>query len=262
MGRPLWQIQLITAFWPFKNILAQMVNWPIIGPWLKSAFQADRAAFIPINVDIEKPGSIPLPSPVVERLIINSPYRFILHRCLCRTLSLCENYPHNLGCLFLGRGAQEIISSLGKEASAKEALAHHHQAIAKGLVPMVGKLKWDALWLGVENARQLITICHCCHCCCYFRLYRFLPAEAKRGLQKLPGLEVHVNNNCHGCGLCARKCFMEAIKIVNGRAIIGSECRGCGRCAIFCPNRAIEIILPPLEKIASFLRPLFSPSSF
>lgn len=257
MGRPFWQIQIITAFWPLKNFLAQMVNWPLLGRWLKAAFRGDAASFIPVKVDLENPQSMPLPSPAVEKIISDAPYRFLLNRCLCRSLSVCQNFSADMGCLFLGQGAKEIAPSLGHEASAEEALAHHRRAVAVGLIPMVGRLKWDAIWLGVEKADKLLTICHCCDCCCYFRLYRHLPQEAKKGLRKLPGLEVRVHDaRCNGCGICAQKCFMKAISIRNGKAVIGTECRGCGRCATFCPQKAIEIILPPLEIIEKFLFPL------
>lgn len=253
MGRPFWQIQLITAFWPFRNFLAKMVNWPLLGHWLKAAFRGDQASFIPVKVDLENLPTVFLPSPVVEKIILDAPYHFILDRCLCRSLSVCKNFPAEIGCLFLGQGAKEIAPSLGHEASVAEALAHHRQAVAKGLIPMVGELKWDAIWLGVEKGNKLLTICHCCHCCCYFRLYRHLPKEAKRGLQRLPGLEVRVHDRCNGCGICAPKCFMQAITLIAGKALIGEECRGCGRCATFCPQKAIEIKLPPLERIEKFL---------
>jgi UDP-glucose 4-epimerase len=144
----------------------------------------------------------------------------------------------------LGEGARKIVSSLGREASVEEALAHHQKALAMGLIPMVGKLRWDSLWLGVKHADQLLTICHCCDCCCYFKLYRFLPQEAARGLQKLEGLEVRVGEACNGCGICADRCFIGAMTIQNGKAIVGEKCRGCGRCAIVCPVKAVKVILP------------------
>jgi len=244
MGRPAWQIQIITVFWPVRNFLARMVGWPVIGRWMRSTFRGDRAHYIPIQVDVERPGSVVLPGQVVEPLIQESSFRFILHRCLCRSLEPCRHYPAEIGCLFLGEGAKEIVSSLGREASIEEALAHHRKALAMGLIPMVGKLRWDSLWLGVKRADQLLTICHCCDCCCYFKLYRFLPKEVAGGLQKLEGLEVRVGETCDGCGICAERCFIRAMTIQNGKAVVGEECRGCGRCAIVCPKKAVKVILP------------------
>ncbi|MDP3040916.1 MAG: hypothetical protein Q8O18_13740, partial [Deltaproteobacteria bacterium] len=69
MGRPSWQIQIITAFWPIRNFLAKMVGWPVIGRWLGSTFRGDRASFLPVKVDVEKPVSVALPGRIVEQLI-------------------------------------------------------------------------------------------------------------------------------------------------------------------------------------------------
>ncbi len=247
MGRPSWQIQIITAFWPMRNLLAKMAGWPFIGRWLASTFRGDRASYIPVQVELEKPTSVALPRRMVEELIRESSFRFLLKECMCRSLEPCRHYPQNIGCLFLGEGAREIVSSLGREVSAEEALAHHRKAVTLGLIPMVGKLRWDSLWLGVKQADQLLTICHCCECCCYFKIYRFLPQEAAGGLRKLEGLEIRVEDaKCDGCGICVEKCFIQAMAVRNGKAVPGEKCRGCGRCAVVCPKQAIRVLLPML----------------
>jgi Fe-S-cluster-containing hydrogenase component 2 len=38
-------------------------------------------------------------------------------------------------------------------------------------------------------------------------------------------------------------CFVHAIHVQDGRAIIGVDCRGCGRCADLCPNKAIHVTI-------------------
>jgi len=254
MGRPRWQIKIITYFWPLKTFLARMVGWPLIGRWLRSTFRGDRANYVPVKVDVPAPGSIPLPSQVAEKIIAESSYRFILHQCLCRTLEPCQHYPRESGCLFLGEGAREIAPELGREATVEEALAHHRQALALGLIPLVGKLRWDSIWLGVKRAEQLLTICHCCDCCCYFRLYRYLPREAARGLQKLEGLEIQVaTERCDGCGICVERCFIKSMTLQDGKAVVGENCRGCGRCAIVCPKQAVKILLPSPDSLANYI---------
>jgi ferredoxin len=255
MGRPSWQIRIITAFWPIRNFLARMAGWPVIGRWLGAAFRGDGASYIPVQVDVEKPASVVLPGRMVEKLIRESSFRFLLHHCMCRSLEPCRNYPQNIGCLFLGEGAKEIVSSLGREATVEDALAHHRKALALGLIPMVGKLRWDSLWLGVERADQLLTICHCCDCCCYFKFYRFLPPQAAGGLRKLEGLEIRVmDEECDGCGICVERCFIRAMTVQGGKAVAGESCRGCGRCAAVCPRQAIKILLPSAESLEICLR--------
>jgi Fe-S-cluster-containing hydrogenase component 2 len=244
MGRPAWQIQFITLFWPIRNVLARMVGWPIIGRWMQSTFRGDRASYIPIRVQVEPPESVAMPAQIVDEMIRQAPFRFILHHCLCRSLEPCRNYPSEIGCLFLGEGAREVAPSLGREATVEEALAHHHRAVSLGLVPMTGKLRWDSIWLGVKKAEQLHTICFCCDCCCYFKIYRFLPPEAAQGLKKLEGLKIQVQESCDGCGVCVQRCFIGAMSLRNGKAIVGESCRGCGRCALVCPIEAVRVVIP------------------
>ncbi len=248
MGRPVWQIQIITAFWPIRNLLAQMAGWRVFGRWLAPTFRGDRASYIPVQVEVERPTSVALSGKRVEEIIRESSFRFLLKKCMCRSLEPCRHFPKDIGCLFLGEGAREIVSSLGREASVEEALAHHRRAVALGLIPMVGKLRWDSLWLGVKRADQLLTICHCCDCCCYFKMYRFLPPEAAAGLRKLEGLEIRVEEEkCDGCGICVERCFIQAMAVKNGKAVAGEQCRGCGRCAAVCPRQAVRVCLPKLS---------------
>ncbi len=206
-------------------------------------FRGDRASYIPVGITLEVPESAVLPGEAVRRSIAAAPFRFILKTCMCRSLGPCRKYPQDIGCLFLGEGAREIDARLGREATVAEALAHYDRAAEFGLVPMAGRLRWDSIWLGVKNRDRLTTICFCCECCCYFKVYRFLPANAAAGLRRLEGLEVLVEACCNGCGICAEVCFIKAMRVENGKAVPGESCRGCGRCAKVCPQKAVKIIL-------------------
>ena len=253
MGRPTWQIRFITLFWPWRNQLARMCGWPILRRWLGRTFQGDEARYIPVRVEIPQAGSWILPDPWMERLLAHSSFRFLLHRCMCRSLEGCRNYPETIGCLFLGEGAREIDPSLGKEVSLEEAAAHYRRAKEAGLIPMVGRLRWDSIWLGVKSKNRLVAICFCCDCCCYFGMYRHLPREAAAGLQKIDGLSVQVTEACQGCGICVSRCFIGAMKLIEGKAVVGEDCRGCGRCATVCPHRAIAITLPSEDPLKEYL---------
>ena len=58
----------------------------------------------------------------------------------------------------------------------------------------------------------------------------------------MPGVTVTVSDRCIGCGICTQGvCFVEAIHLVDGHAVISDECRGCGRCVTVCPQEAIEM---------------------
>ncbi len=244
MGRPVWQIKIITLFWPMRAFLARMVNLPVIGSLMGLTFRGDRASYIPVGVDLNPSDSTAMPTQMVEQFIQEASFRFVLEKCMCRSLEHCRRYPEEMGCLFLGEGAREIAPSLGQEISKEKALAHHRKAVSLGLIPMLGRLKWDSLWLGVRRADRLMTVCYCCDCCCYFGIYRYLPPRASNGLQKLEGLEIRVSEACEGCGACVERCFIGAMAVREGRAVPGENCRGCGRCAAVCPKKAVTVILP------------------
>jgi Fe-S-cluster-containing hydrogenase component 2 len=37
------------------------------------------------------------------------------------------------------------------------------------------------------------------------------------------------------------RCYVQALQVAGGRAVIGEYCRACGRCATACPNDAIVV---------------------
>ena len=48
---------------------------------------------------------------------------------------------------------------------------------------------------------------------------------------------------CCGFGTCASVCQFDAIRIVDGLAVVDREkCQACGKCVSVCPNHLIEII--------------------
>ncbi len=52
---------------------------------------------------------------------------------------------------------------------------------------------------------------------------------------------MYVDDNCTGCGICVDSCPMEAIALVEGKAVIDREiCIDCTACAYDCPFEAIH----------------------
>lgn len=60
-------------------------------------------------------------------------------------------------------------------------------------------------------------------------------------INKLINKKMYVNDNCIGCGQCAKLCPRENIRIVDGKSSIGTNCIGCMACVEFCPNQAINV---------------------
>ena len=52
---------------------------------------------------------------------------------------------------------------------------------------------------------------------------------------------LHVEDDCIGCGLCARKCPVQAIEIRDGKPVwVKEQCALCLRCLHLCPKFAIQ----------------------
>jgi len=41
------------------------------------------------------------------------------------------------------------------------------------------------------------------------------------------------------------RCFILAMQLRNGKAVVGENCRGCGRCVQVCRKKAVQMVLQP-----------------
>jgi ferredoxin len=249
MSRPLWLVELIKMVYPGRFLAARASRVPVLGGIIERwFFDGDRLLYlprdevVPVNEAIEVPADVVLPSEVVERFIAEANTLWIMDTCLCRDANGCEDYPIELGCLFLGEAAAGINPKLGRQVTREEALAHVRRCREAGLVHLVGRNKLDTIWLGVGPGDRLLTICNCCPCCCLWGMLPHLAPEIGSRVMRMPGVSVTVTDRCVGCGVCSQGvCFVGAIQVVDGRAVISEACRGCGRCVAVCPEQAIEI---------------------
>ncbi len=185
-----------------------------------------------------------LPSQVLREMITRSKYHFIMDTCICRTSNNCQDYPQDIGCLFLGRGTQRISTKLGRTVSAAEAIEHINQGQEAGLVPIIGRNKIDSVWLNTGPKEELLSICHCCQCCCLWKMTPNLPEGMSSSFSSMEDVEITFNEDiCNGCALCAQDvCFVDAITVMDGNTKRDEEkCRICGRCAEICPKGAVKI---------------------
>ncbi len=255
MARPLWFVELIKKTFPNRKLIAKLTKAPLIGRIIeKLLFEDDNIIYLPkdesfkrvisIGKSVERPTENPLPSSIVEAFIEKANHHWIMNYCICRESSECNDYPRELGCLFLGEAVHNINPHLGRLVSKEEALEHVRKCREAGLVHLIGRNKLDAAWLDATPGNKLLSICNCCPCCCLWKVLPDISPDIGRKVTKMPGLEVRVTDQCVGCGTCQENvCFVDAIRLVDGKAVINSECRGCGRCVEVCPEQAIEIII-------------------
>jgi len=89
----------------------------------------------------------------------------------------------------------------------------------------------------------------------------YIDRRIRSKISRLPGISVHVTEDCQGCGTCVDACFVKNIRLENGHSVIGDDCMGCGNCVEICPNdaivmvngagRHIDEVIQRLEKIVS-----------
>ncbi len=253
MGSPYFIRTLINKTFSQKFFWARLSQYPIIGRLIDHLFfkddnliylPKDKALSISMNVSVAPVEDTVMPSQVLEHFIRQANYHWIMDFCICRDSARCEEYPIDLGCIFLGEAAMGINPKFGRKASVEETLEHAARCREAGLVHMIGVNKLDSVWLNVGPGEKLLTICNCCPCCCLWKILPEMNAGISSKVNRLPGLRVIVTDNCIGCGTCTKNiCFVEAIRLNSGRAEISNICRGCGRCVTVCPQQAIEIII-------------------
>ena len=165
----------------------------------------------------------------------------VITDCPCRnrteTLGIREckdKFPISGSCFQVGLFGQYFLRrGEGKELSRGEAHELINELANKGLV------------FTVANSKSPVhqVICSCCACCCALLrgLTRFEDINENCVAKSNYISKVNLDS-CQGCGLCAKRCPFEAIKITNEKAIVDpKKCYGCGVCAVTCPEEAIKL---------------------
>ena len=261
MARPLWFVALLKKTFPKTHIIARMTRVPIIGRLIDNMlFAGDDIIYLPkdsvvkrtisVGQNVERPEEMALPSEIVHRFIDRASFHWVMNFCICRESSKCKDYPIHYGCLFLGEAAKDINPVLGRRVTKEEAHEYIRKCDEAGLVHLIGRNKLDSVWLNVGPSEKLLTVCNCCPCCCLWRVLPVISPDIGRKVTRMPGVKVEVSDECVGCGTCTEGvCFVNAIRLVDGRAVISEACRGCGRCVEVCPNGAITLTITDPDAI-------------
>ena len=136
----------------------------------------------------------------------------------------------------LGDGADYMVhSGRGRKMSLEESLDILKRADEEGLV------------LQPDNAKDPLFICTCCACCC--GVLRSIKRDPKPGkIVSSPFVAYLDVSQCKGCETCTKRCPMEAIRVVEKKAVLDADrCIGCGLCVSKCPTHAMSLERKPAK---------------
>lgn len=177
------------------------------------------------------------------------------------TMCYCRHQARHLG-KACDAPVDDVCTSLG---NASEWLVRRGFARPAGVDELLRVLEkteeLGLVHLGDNVQKNPAYICHCCGCCC----------GALRAINENNVMSVHPSNfipcvnmdNCVGCGICAKRCHINAIEMVetvpgdkkSTRAVVREDrCIGCGACIAGCKKEAIGLVqrktihVPPLNK--------------
>ena len=164
---------------------------------------------------------------------------FVVTPCICRK----EQKMQGKGCdrpleACISFGAADsyyLETGVGRKASREEVFEILKLADKSGLV------------LQTSNGKDISWICCCCGCCCgVLRNLKQHPRPAD--LVAAPFTARLDPDLCNGCGVCEKRCQMEAIEISNERAnLTDSSCIGCGLCVSTCATGALALERKPVN---------------
>jgi Na+-translocating ferredoxin:NAD+ oxidoreductase subunit B len=205
---------------------------------MRESFKVPQLRTIPVNRSLGA-NLTALPFESAEELVRRAK-KFLVAPCICRREKRIVGKgcaaPEE-ACLVFDAGADLYSrNGLGRMISQAETLDILVQADKAGLVLQPG------------NSKQPMNICCCCGCCCgVLRSLKSSPQPAT--LTNSPFVATLTQESCKSCGLCTRRCQMDALRIADGRIMLDkNRCIGCGLCVTACPSKSLTLIRKPLSE--------------
>ncbi|MFX1489685.1 MAG: 4Fe-4S binding protein [Promethearchaeota archaeon] len=171
----------------------------------------------------------------IRDIITNQVSKIAIMNCVCREQHDVLEEPCKLSdirrcCVMFDAAAERRIKDgRGKEVSKEE------------FFEILKKFQKEGFVLQPENSKNPEFMCVCCGCCCgVLKMAKQYPKPA----------EYYSNNYyaqsnselCNGCEICVKRCQMDAIKLVNEKAVVNLDrCIGCGNCVPTCGMKAMKL---------------------
>jgi ferredoxin len=155
--------------------------------------------------------------------------------CVCResrdiTGTPCKVSDMRRVCTIFGSSAAALVrQGFATEVSKQE------------LLGMLGEYQKAGFVLQPENNLHPQFMCVCCGCCCgVLTSAKLFPKPAE--LYHSNYIASSTSESCTGCGVCAKRCQMDAITIDEKKARVNPDrCIGCGNCVLTCKPGAMHL---------------------
>lgn len=242
-GPPLYMAsQFVVGIWEYhvndldKDLIRDMNDYlpNLITSWEK----VPQLRTIPVGRSIT-PNLEVLPHEQAEELVSREK-KFLVAPCICRREHKmmgqgCDKPEES--CLVFGWGVDYYRrNGIGREIDREAMLDILRKADKAGLV------------LQPSNAKRIVNICCCCGCCCQVlkNLKRY-PKPAN--LVSSPFIAVAHAETCKGCGVCVKRCQMEALRLEGETVRLDADrCIGCGLCVSTCPSQSLTLQRKPVSE--------------
>jgi Pyruvate/2-oxoacid:ferredoxin oxidoreductase delta subunit len=222
-----------------------------------------KRAKIELNKSLEGADrKVTVPADLVKKAIMEAQFIGGMKECLCRAGQDCQDYPHDLACLFLNMGGKVVVDhGMAVELTKEEAIARVDRAAELGLTCQSLWVEVEQLIWGFRNDEMdaFLEICFCCPCCCVaFNLSKNATDDVKRRFSPTGFTATVDHEKCIGCKRCLDKyCPQDAIsfRASDGKMVVNQEtCVGCGICRAHCPEEAIAIkqTMPMRERMHDY----------
>ncbi|MFX1568214.1 MAG: 4Fe-4S binding protein [Promethearchaeota archaeon] len=171
----------------------------------------------------------------IRDIITNKVNKIAIMNCVCREQQdvlkeSCKLSDTRRCCVMFNDAAERRINDgIGKEVSQDE------------FFKILKNYQKEGFVLQPENSQNPEFMCVCCGCCCgVLKMAKQYPKPAEYYSNNF-----YAQSNpelCNGCKVCVNRCQMDAITLVNEKAIVNLDrCIGCGNCVPTCGMKAMKL---------------------